>query len=103
MLETFTPLAIAGGLRGGAMAMGMVVVVSMLATAVGPVQQGRVMGLRTCVNHLVSFVVPVIMGALVQLVGLAASFYLIGGSALAALTVVAVRMARTPALAGKAD
>ena len=48
------------------------------------------MGLRTTANRLGATFMPLAMGAVVQWAGLAASFYITGGTVLALLAIVAL-------------
>ncbi len=84
----FWLLAAASGFRGGAMALAQPLMISVLSRSAGKAQ-GKAVGIRATANRLVSFVVPVVMGAVVELVGLEASFMVIGG----ALMVVAIYIA----------
>ncbi|MBT4006217.1 MAG: MFS transporter, partial [Rhodospirillales bacterium] len=84
----FWLLAAASGFRGGAMALAQPLMISVLSRSAGKAQ-GKAVGIRATANRLVSFVIPVVMGAVVELVGLEASFMVIGG----ALMVVAIYIA----------
>ena len=66
------------GIRGGAMALAQPLMISILSRSAGR-DQAKGVGLRTTANRLVSFVVPIIMGAVVEMVGLEASFLVVGG------------------------
>ena len=85
------------GLRGGAMALAQPLMISILAKSAGP-DQGKGVGVRTTANRLVSFVVPVIMGAVVEVVGLETSFLVIGGVLMACAIGIAVYIRRSPRL-----
>ena len=52
--------------------------------------------MRITAKRLTSMLVPVIMGAVVEAVGLENGFYIIGGTAAAAALVVALWVARSP-------
>ncbi len=79
------------------MALAQPLMISVLAQSAGR-DQGMGVGLRTTANRLVSFGVPIAMGAVVELVGLEASFYVVGGTLLALCLVLAVYKQITPAL-----
>ena len=70
------------------MALAQPLMISVLSRSAGKAQ-GKAVGMRATANRLVSFVIPVVMGAVVELVGLEASFMVIGG----ALMVVAIYIA----------
>jgi MFS family permease len=69
-----------------------------LSRIVPPEQQGIAVGIRTTVNRFAGFIVPMIMGAIAQAVDIQASFMVTGGAILAGLVVLAVWLARSPAL-----
>lgn len=75
----FALLLIVAAIRGGAMALAQPLMISILAQSAGS-GQGMGVGLRTTANRLVSFAIPVLMGAVVEVVGLEWSFYIIGGT-----------------------
>ncbi len=77
------PLFFVSGIRGLALAISVVIIVSMIARSVGGAHQGKAMGLRMTCHQAINVVTPVIMGALVQWGGLNAAFYIVGFSALA--------------------
>jgi len=77
-LDGAPELMLASGLRGWALAASLVLLMTLIARVAGPQMQGQAMGLRVTLNQAVWFVVPVAMGALIDLAGTAASFYLIG-------------------------
>lgn len=82
MLGSMELLMLASGLRGWAMAVSLVLIISLIARSVEHAAQGKAMGLRVTANQMMSIVVPVTMGALVEIVGIDASFYIVGGAAL---------------------
>lgn len=93
----FLALLVVSGIRGGAMALAQPLMISILSGAAGS-DQGKGVGIRTTANRLVSFAVPVIMGGVVELVGLEYSFYVVGGVLLALCLAVSVYIERTPEL-----
>ena len=96
LLGTFALLLIAIGLRGGTQGMSMTLMISMTAQSAGAGSQGKGVAIRITANRITSMLVPVIMGAVVETVGLENGFYIIGGGAAAALLVVAVTVFRSP-------
>jgi predicted MFS family arabinose efflux permease len=69
--------------------------ISIIAKSAGR-DQGMAVGVRTTANRLVSFSVPVIMGGVVELVGLEASFLVIGGALMAFALAIAVHIRYGP-------
>ncbi|HEX9810346.1 MAG TPA: MFS transporter [Alphaproteobacteria bacterium] len=97
LIGTFVLLVIASSLRGGFMGVSQPLLISLMARSAGRAQ-GKGVGLRTTANRLAILVTPVIMGAIAEVAGIEASFYLTGGFLILVLLGVAFR-ART-ALAG---
>ena len=77
------PLFLVSGVRGLALAISVVILVSMVARSVGGAHQGKAMGLRMTCHQAINVVTPVVMGAIIQWSGLHAAFYIVGLSALA--------------------
>lgn len=77
------PLFFASGVRGLALAISVVIIVSMISRSVGPSHQGKGMGLRMTCHQAINVVIPVVMGAIIQWGGLNAAFFIVGGSAVA--------------------
>ena len=96
----FIPLFIASSIRGGVMAISVVIIVSLIARTVGPTVQGRAMGLRTTCNQAANVSIPIIMGGLAHFLGLELAFYIVGavGIALALMTAFLARGVETPPL-----
>ncbi|MBT3791763.1 MAG: MFS transporter [Rhodospirillales bacterium] len=78
MLGTFVLLLGAMGLRGGFMGVSQPLLISLMSQSSGR-QQGKGVGLRTTVNRLSILVTPVIMGAMAEFIGIAPTFYVVGG------------------------
>ena len=98
LLGTFFLLMIASGLRGGTMGMSQPLMISILSRATGRESQGKSVGLRATANRLTATVLPIIMGGIVELAGLEASFLIIGAALVALMALLAVHVKRTPAL-----
>lgn len=86
-------LLIASAIRGGAMGLSQPLMMTIMATSAGTGNQGKGVGLRTTANRFGSLIVPIAMGAVVEVAGIEASFYVVG-FALMALMLVAIRPAR---------
>jgi MFS family permease len=93
---TFVVFAVAIGLRGAGQGINFPLLVSIASRAVGPELQGRVAALRLTFNRFGGALVPVAMGAMAELVGLANAFYLVGLLGLVLLGLLAIWVARTP-------
>ncbi len=94
LLATFVLLLVASALRGGFMGVSQPLLISLLAQSAGDAQ-GKAVGLRTTVNRLAILGVPVIMGAIAEVLGIAASFYVVGGFLIALMVLVAYRSRAT--------
>jgi len=78
-LVSSTPmLFVLAGLFGIGVGVTLPIMLSLLSEATPPEHQGIAAGLRATVNRLGNLVVPVMMGALVQMFGLQTSFILTG-------------------------
>ena len=80
LLPTYGLLLVVMALYGGTMGISQPLMISLMARATSAKDQGKSAGLRTTANQLVVTVLPPIMGGVVELVGLEASFYVIGGT-----------------------
>ena len=96
VLGTYFLLVVAAALRGGAMGLAQPLMISVMAGAAGDAQ-GKAVGLRTTANRVVVMVVPVVMGGAIEFVGLANSFYLVGGALLATLIPITLHIRRSSA------
>jgi MFS family permease len=90
LLGTFFLLLLASGLRGGFMGVSQPLLISLLAESAGQAQ-GKSVGLRTTGNRLAILVTPVVMGAVVEMIGIEASFYVMGGLFIILMLGVAAR------------
>jgi len=71
--------------------------ISLLVQSAGDAQ-GKAVGLRTTVNRLSILATPVVMGVIAEVLGIAASFYIVGALLIALMLLVAYRS--RPAFAG---
>lgn len=98
MLGTaFGLLAGAIALRGIGQGLNLPLMISIAARAVGFDLQGRMVALRISFNRFGGALVPLIMGALAEVIGLENAFYVIGATGLVLLIPLALWVARTPA------
>jgi len=98
LLPTFGALAFVAALRGLAMGVSQPLMMSMLIDAAGAGSQGKGAALRTTANRVAAGLTPVSMGAIAAGTGLATSFYVIGGVLMLVTIVIAIHVARRPAL-----
>ena len=92
----FILLAIATAGRGYAQGLSQPVMFGILARAVDPSLQGTSIGLRTTSNRFTTVIVPLIMGVVADAVGIAYSFYLVGGTLIACCGILALFVRRIP-------
>jgi MFS family permease len=94
LLVDFWPLFAAITLRGLLMGFNQPLMISVMAGASPPEVQGQTVGLRTTANRAASTVVPVAMGAMVEVIGIEYSFYTMGGLMIAGCFWVWILMLR---------
>jgi MFS family permease len=78
-MASFEPLLVTAVLRGWSVGMGQPLMISIPAKAVPVESQGISVGLRISLNRLVQTLLPLVMGGVVELIGLEASFVVTGG------------------------
>jgi MFS family permease len=92
----FVLLAIATFGRGFAQGLTQPVIFGILSRAVDSSVQGTSVGLRTTSNRAASVIVPLVMGFVVEHVGLTNSFYVCGGALIAITLGIALYVRRLP-------
>jgi MFS family permease len=92
----FILLAIATAGRGYSQGLSQPVMFGILARAVEPSLQGTSIGLRTTSNRFATVIVPLVMGVVADAVGIAYSFYLVGGTLIACCFILALFVRRIP-------
>ncbi len=98
LLTEFGPLlavALFWGVGGG---LAFPLTLYILSRIVTPDQQGIAVGIRTTVNRAAGFIIPLVMGAIAQAFDLQTSFLVSGGAITIGLVILAVWLARSPAL-----
>ncbi|MGB0631948.1 MAG: MFS transporter [Alphaproteobacteria bacterium] len=95
MLEGLILLSLAIGLRGVGQGLNLPLMISIASRAVAPTLQGRVAALRISFNRLGAALFPIGMGALAEVIGLEASFYVIGLIGMCLIGGLAVWVARS--------
>ena len=94
LLGTFVFLLIASALRGASLGISQPLMISILAKASGSKVQGTSVGLRNTANRLTGFIIPLLMGVLIDFVGLANGFYAIGVIIVGLLVLTGVWLSR---------
>jgi predicted MFS family arabinose efflux permease len=97
LLTTFVALIVMTMARGFAQGIGQPLMISTASRVTDPGEQGRSVGLRVTANRLTLTITPMVMGAVIELVGLNTSFWVMGGALLVALAGAAVAMVVTRA------
>jgi sugar phosphate permease len=91
LLGTWYPLLAAViALRGFFQGISAPVMFTYMSRSVPPGQQGLSIGLRSTANRIASLTMPILMGAAADLLGVGASFFVMGAIFLAVLGTVAV-------------
>ncbi len=96
LLGTYVLLAIVLSLRSTANGIHQPLVISLMLRTAGPGAQGKAIGLRGTMNRITSIGAPVLMGAIAEVVGLEAAFYLIGVLSAAFMLWLGWRMKQLP-------
>ncbi len=102
LLGTYMVLAVVLSIRSGFGGMHQPLVISLMLQNAGAGSSGKVMGLRGTANRIASIVGPVSMGAIAEVIGIEASFYVIGVIATAIMIYIAWRMTFYPEIHDKA-
>lgn len=95
LMETVFPLMVAAGIYGVGIGMGFPLLLSILSSATDAGQHGLSVGLRTTANRLASIVIPIVMGFVVEAVGIKLGFLVMGTILLFILGAVAWQVHRT--------
>jgi MFS family permease len=78
LLGSYLMLQIAMFLRSGANGLAQPLVITLVLRGAGPENQGKAVGLRGTANRISSILSPIAMGAIAEVVGLEAAFYVVG-------------------------
>ena len=106
VLVTITPLLgavfflllVAAASRGAVLGLSQPLMISMLSRAAGRGNQGKAVGLRATANRIAASSIPVLMGAVIEVVGLRQGFFVFGGILLLLLVPCVWYAARAPGL-----
>lgn len=102
LLENFAALLLAAGIFGIGIGAGLPMLLMILADATSRRGQGMSVGVRTTANRLASFVVPLLMGFVVEFAGIHQGFLVVAIMLLLMLGVTAVIVRRSAAIASGA-
>jgi MFS family permease len=94
--DVYVLLMIAAGIRGAGQGVNLPMMITILARNVPMNLLGRVTAMRIAFNRAGGALVPLGMGALAELVGIAASFYIIGGAGVIMLCLLSIWVAKAP-------
>jgi MFS family permease len=97
LLASFPLLVAFISLRGAAQGLNLPLMMAISSRAVGSDLQGRVAALRITFNRLGGALVPLIMGAMAEFVGVERSFYIMGIAGCCAIALLAVWVGRAEA------
>ena len=100
---TLLLLAAVIGLRGLCLGISQPMEISILGRAIASTEQGKGAGLRTTVNRLASSIVPPLMGAIAEVVGIRNSFFVMGVGLLVVLSLAVIFVKCNPSLGDKGD
>lgn len=91
-LESFWVIAFWIGVYGFGLGISMPLMLSLLSGGVSPELQGSVAGLRATANRFAAFILPLIMGALAESLGLGGAFMAISAALLVLVLVADLRL-----------
>jgi MFS family permease len=94
----FLLLLLAAASRGAVLGLSQPLMISMLSRAAGRGNQGKAVGLRATANRIAASSIPVLMGVVVEIVGLREGFFVFGGILLLLLLPSVWFAARAPDL-----
>jgi len=99
LFGTYLLLQIAMFLRSGANGLAQPLLITLVLRGAGHENQGKAIGLRVTANRVASIFAPLAMGAIAEVFGLEASFYVIGVAGSIAMAAIAVYLWRHPDVA----
>jgi predicted MFS family arabinose efflux permease len=103
LLGTYVLLLIAMGMRGASTGIAQAMEISNMSRSAGAEVQGKAAALRVSAGRITAFIVPVIMGAVVEVAGLENSFYIMGAIIVAMLVAAGFRLGREPVAGAAGD
>ncbi|MFB3054502.1 MAG: MFS transporter [Alphaproteobacteria bacterium] len=96
LLGTFVAFAMVLALRSLISGVHQPLVISLMLNTAGTDAQGRAIGLRSTANRITAIGAPVAMGGIAEVIGIEASFYVMGVIASLAMIAMAAWMTRHP-------
>ncbi|MEE8516844.1 MAG: MFS transporter [Alphaproteobacteria bacterium] len=96
LLGAFFLLMVAISVRGGVLGIVQPLMLTMVLKAADAKVQGKAVALRASANRLAMTFIPVIMGAVIEVVGLDAAFFVIGGILMVLMAIVSLIISRSP-------
>lgn len=99
LFVSFPPLLVLALLRGAVLGLAQPLMISLVSRSAESGAQGRAVGLRTTANRGTHSVLPMVMGGIIEVVGLEGSFFVYGGLVLFGLALIGLYVTRSPAFA----
>lgn len=96
LLKVYFFLLGASAIRGTCQGLSQPLMISAASEVTDAGSQGKSVGLRITANRIALTVIPIVMGAVVEWVGLEDSFYVVGAAMLTLMGLVGIYMARAP-------
>ena len=96
VLGLYILFLITSAIRGISSGVSQAMEISLVAQGAGIAGQGKGAALRVTVGRIAAVVLPIVMGAIAKVFGLAVSFYVVGGAILVVIAFMAVRSPASP-------
>jgi MFS family permease len=96
VLGLYSLFLITSAIRGISSGVSQAMEISLVAQGAGIAGQGKGAALRVTVGRIAAVVLPIVMGAIAKVFGLAVSFYVVGGAILVVIAFMAVRSPASP-------
>lgn len=96
LFGTFVAFAVVLAMRSVISGVHQPLVISLMLKTAGKNGHGRAIGLRSTANRVTAIGAPVLMGGIAEVIGIEASFYVMGAIASLAMIAIAVWMTRHP-------
>jgi MFS family permease len=103
LMSTYLALQIAMFLRSGMNGLAQPLVITLVLRGAGRSNQGKAVGLRGTANRVASITAPLAMGAIAEVAGLEAAFYIIAALISAAMAGLAVYLWRHPEISRRGE
>jgi MFS family permease len=103
MLGSYAAVLVAMFLRSGTNGLAQPLVITLVLRGAGAENQGKAVGLRATANRTASILSPILMGALAEMAGTEASFYIVGAFATVVMGGFALFLWRRPDVANSGE